>query len=191
MERVVRVNARTGAIETAPVRDEVSRWGGRGLIANVIGRDVSPVCDPLGRGNRLIFAPGWLGGSSVAASGRLSVGAKSPLTGGIKEANVGGEAGQKLARIGVRSLVVEDAPDEPRPRILILSRGGGEWLEDRSLDGLGVRETLRRLRERFGASHGLVASGPRGRGRWRRRASRRPMPTAFRCGTLRAEALAQ
>ena len=162
MDRIVRVNARTGAIETAPVPEELARWGGRGLIARVIGREVAPVCDPLGRRNRLILAPGWLGGSAVAASGRLSVGAKSPLTGGIKEANVGGEAGQKLARIGVRALIVEDAPDEPEGRILLLSRAGAEWVDGIGLLGAGVRETFRRLRERFGSTHGLVAIGPAG-----------------------------
>jgi aldehyde:ferredoxin oxidoreductase len=92
----------------------------------------------------------------------LSVGAKSPLTGGVKEANVGGEAGQKLARIGVRALIVEDAPDVPECRILLLSRDGAEWMEEPSLAGIGVRETFVRLRERFGPSHGLVTIGPAG-----------------------------
>ena len=90
MERIVRVNARTGAISSEPVAEEMARRGGRQLIAGMLTREVPPVCDPMGRWNKLVFAPGWLGGTPVAASGRLSVGGKSPLTDGIKEANVGG-----------------------------------------------------------------------------------------------------
>jgi len=162
MERVVRVNARTGTIETKPVSEGLARCGGRQSIAHVMSREVPPICNPLGRANKLIFAPGWLGGTTVATSGRLSIGAKSPLTGGIKEANVGGEAGQKLARIGVRALVIEDAPDDVQSCVLFLSSGKEEWIDDASLTGLGVRETLGRLRERFGSSCGLLVIGPAG-----------------------------
>jgi len=161
-ERVVRVNARTGTIESTPVSKESSRLGGRQRIARTMTAEVPPICEPLGRANRLVFAPGWLGGTSVATSGRLSIGGKSPLTGGIKEANVGGEAGQKLARIGVRALVIEDAADDDLSRVLRLSSGEAGWVDDASLAGCGVRETLARLRERFGARCGLLAIGPAG-----------------------------
>jgi len=162
MERIVRVNARTGAISSEPVAEEMARWGGRQLIAGMLTREVPPVCDPMGRWNKLVFAPGWLGGTPVAASGRLSVGGKSPLTDGIKEANVGGEAGQKLARIGLRALVIEDGDGSPGSRVLFLSRERAEWVDDLALAGLGVRETLRRLRERYGPSCGLLVIGPAG-----------------------------
>ena len=162
MERIVRVNARTGAIEASSLPAELERLGGRQLIAHAMRAEVSPICHPLGTRNRLIFAPGWLGGTSVATSGRLSIGGKSPLTGGIKEANVGGEAGQKLARIGVRALVVEGAPSAPEPRTLFLSRNEMKWVDDPSLAGCGVRETLARLRERFGPRCGLLVIGPAG-----------------------------
>lgn len=162
MERYVLVNARTGEIDSVDVPAARRLWGGRQLIAHTMCQDVSPICDSLGRDNQLIFAPGWLGGSSVSTSGRLSVGAKSPLTGGIKEANVGGEAGQKLARIGVRGLFIMDAPDQTSPRILHLSAGKGEWIDAPELEGVGVRETLTRLRERFGTHCGLLVIGPSG-----------------------------
>jgi len=162
MERIVRVNARTGTIDAAEVPAEMERLGGRQLIAHAMRADVSPICDPLGSRNRLIFAPGWLGGTSVATSGRLSIGGKSPLTGGIKEANVGGEAGQKLARIGVRALIVEDGPKTSEPRVLFLSQNEMKWVDDPALAGCGVRETLARLRERFGPRCGFLVIGPAG-----------------------------
>ena len=52
-----------------------------------------PGCDALGPDNMLVMAPGVLAGTAAPTSGRISVGGKSPLTGGIKEANAGGQPG--------------------------------------------------------------------------------------------------
>ncbi len=162
MERIIRVNTHTGEIATTPVPERMARLGGRGLIADIMVDEVSPICHPLGRGNKLIFAPGLLGGTPVPASGRLSIGGKSPLTGGIKESNVGGEAGQKLARIGVRALILEDAPDEPTARILYLNKDRVEWIDDDPIAGRSVQDSLTLLHKRFGPSCGLLVIGPAG-----------------------------
>ena len=66
-----------------------------------------PKADPLGAENKLIFSAGILAGTTVPNTGRLSVGAKSPLTNGIKEANAGGSAAQKIARLGFQAVVIE------------------------------------------------------------------------------------
>ena len=162
MERIVRVNARSGEIASMAIPEKMALWGGRQLIANILADEVDPGCAPLGRGNKLIFAPGWLGGTAVPMTGRLSVGAKSPLTGGIKESNVGGEAGQRLARAGVRALIVEDAPDDVEARILWIGRETARWIDDLSLARCRVRESLARLRERFGERCGYLVIGPAG-----------------------------
>lgn len=162
MERIVRVNARSGDTTSAPIPEKMAMWGGRQLIAHVMTDEVNPACTALGRGNKLIFAPGWLGGTAVPMTGRLSIGAKSPLTGGIKESNVGGDAGQRLARAGVRMLILEDAPDGPAARVLWINRSSAQWIEDLPLAGCRVRETLARLRERFGERCGVLAIGPAG-----------------------------
>jgi aldehyde:ferredoxin oxidoreductase len=162
MERIVRVNARSGDIESAPILERMAMWGGRQLIAHLMTDEVNPACSPLGRENKLIFAPGWLGGTAVPMTGRLSIGAKSPLTGGIKESNVGGDAGQRLARAGVRALILEDAPDEPAARVLWINRSSAQWIDDLPLARCRVRETLARLRERFGERCGFLVIGPAG-----------------------------
>jgi len=162
MERIVRVNARSGGITSEPIPETMALWGGRQLIAHVMTHEVPPACPPLGRGNKLIFAPGWLGGTAVPMTGRLSIGAKSPLTGGIKESNVGGDAGQRLARAGVRALILEDAPDEPSARVLWINQTSAEWIDDLALAHCRVRESLARLRERFGDRCGFLVIGPAG-----------------------------
>ena len=46
-------------IETVP--ESWKKLGGRGLIAQVLLDEVHAECEPLGPGNKLIFAPGLLG----------------------------------------------------------------------------------------------------------------------------------
>ena len=51
-------------------------------------------------------------GTSAPTSARVSVGGKSPLTGGIKEANAGTTWAADLAVMGIKALVVEGQPAE-------------------------------------------------------------------------------
>jgi aldehyde:ferredoxin oxidoreductase len=136
--------------------------GGRGLSARIINTEVVPTCHPLGRENKLVFAPGLLTGSGAPSSGRLSVGGKSPLTAGIKEANVGGTAGQKIARLGLRAIVVEGQPEKGRLFILRIDSQGGSILPADELAGLGNYATARKLRERYGEKVGILSIGPAG-----------------------------
>jgi aldehyde:ferredoxin oxidoreductase len=109
-DRIVRVNMRTLKITEEPVPQKWAAFGGRAMTSAIVSEEVPPTCVALGPTNKLVFAPGLLGGTSAPISGRLSVGAKSPLTGTIKESNAGGQAGQILARLGIRALVIEDKP---------------------------------------------------------------------------------
>ena len=90
--------------------------GGRALSSRILLEECDANCEPLGADNLLILAPGVLSGSSAPTSGRLSVGGKSPLTGGIKEANVGGDAGQDLMKLGYRAIIVTGRPSDPESR---------------------------------------------------------------------------
>ena len=82
------------SVKAEDVPEEDQGLGGRGLTSAIVAKEVDPTCSPIGPSNKLAFASGLLGGTNCANSGRISVGAKSPLTGGIKEANSGGQAGE-------------------------------------------------------------------------------------------------
>jgi aldehyde:ferredoxin oxidoreductase len=62
------------------------------------------------------MAPGVMSGTTAPTSGRISIGAKSPLTNGIKEANAGGNPGQDLMKLGIRAVVVKGQPADPNRR---------------------------------------------------------------------------
>src|SRR5579859_3039546 len=101
------VDLTTGATRLRPLADPLA--GGRLLTAQLITELVDPHTDPLGPANVLVFAAGALAGRRVSTAGRLSVGGLSPLTRGIKEANAGGMAGDSLAHLGYRALVLSGA----------------------------------------------------------------------------------
>lgn len=162
MRNILRVNTRTGEIRTAACSGDELRWGGRALIAHLLLREVRPGCDPLGRENKLIVASGLLGDSPVTTAGRCSLGGKSPLTGGVKEANVGGEPGKKMARLGLRAVVLEDAPEAPEPRVLLIARDRFALVSAPELQGARVAETFDLLRERFGEHTAFFCIGPAG-----------------------------
>ncbi len=162
MEWIVRVNTKTGKILKEKASQEEMHWGGRLLISKFLLREVPPTCDPLGRYNKLIVAPGLLGGSSVTTTGKFSVGGKSPLTRGVKESDVGGEAGRKIAALGIKALVLEELPDAPTTTVLKVALDRIELIEMPELKGRLVSETIRILRERFDKQAGIVCIGPAG-----------------------------
>ena len=105
-DKIFRVNMSDLSTKVEPVPAAWLGLGGRGLTSTVVATEVIPTCQPLGRHNKLVIAPGLLSGTPAANSGRLSCGAKSPLTGTIKEANAGGTSAQMLAKLGVKALIV-------------------------------------------------------------------------------------
>jgi aldehyde:ferredoxin oxidoreductase len=162
MKWIIRVNTRTGEISKKEASQEEERWGGRFLISKFLLREVPPACDPLGRFNKLIVAPGLLGDTMVTTTGKFSVGGKSPLTHGVKESDVGGEAGKKIARLGIKALVLEDLPEKSNPKVLILNSKETRLSEFPELRGKFVSETIRLLREEFGREVGIICIGPAG-----------------------------
>jgi len=163
MDKILRVDTRKRRIDVLPVTEEETRWGGRGLIAHVLLREVPPTCEPTGRRNKLIFASGLLADTNVTTVGQMSIGGKSPLTGGAKECNIGGGAGRRLARLGVRALIIEDTPAETgRTDVLEIRAEGSCLVEAPELKGKLVDETIAALRVKYGSKVGIFCIGPAG-----------------------------
>ena len=90
MMQIWRVNTKSQTFSIDDTPESWKRLGGRGLSAKILLDEVDPECNPLGLKNKLIFAPGLLTGHRLSSLDRISIGGKSPLTGGVKEANAGG-----------------------------------------------------------------------------------------------------
>ncbi|MDH3518963.1 MAG: hypothetical protein OEM49_00775 [Myxococcales bacterium] len=115
-DRLIRVDMTRQTASIEPFPDAWKLLGGRALSARILLEECDATCDPLGPDNVLVLAPGVLAGTSAPTSGRLSVGGKSPLTNGIKEANVGGNPGQDLMKLGFRAIVVTGQPADAERR---------------------------------------------------------------------------
>jgi len=120
MRELLRVNMNDLSVKLEPVPEGWAKYGGRALTDAIVYHEVPADADALGPQAKLVFAPGTLGGTTAPNGGRLSVGAKSPLTGGIKESNVGGQAAHALARIGLTALVIEGVPADKDARYLLV-----------------------------------------------------------------------
>ena len=143
-----------------PVPETWEHLGGRGLLARILLDEVNPTCDPLGPSNKLIFAPGLLVGHMLSSTDRISIGGKSPLTGGVKEANAGGRTGLQLTHLGIKALIIENQPVKSGWWLLHLSADGGRFESANELSGLGVYQTAPKLLDRFGEKVAIALIGP-------------------------------
>jgi aldehyde:ferredoxin oxidoreductase len=162
MNTVIRVNTRTRQVTSHPVTDEETRWGGRSFIAHLLLREVPPTCEPTGRRNKLIVASGLLADTGVTTTGQLSIGGKSPLTGGVKECNTGGIAGKRLARLGIRALILEETPAAPVTDVVVIGARGSRLEPFPELKGTLVDQAVSMLRAKYGEAVGIICIGPAG-----------------------------
>jgi aldehyde:ferredoxin oxidoreductase len=148
--QIWRVNAKTQQLTCEPVPEGWQHLGGRGLLARILVDEGVATCDPLGPHNKLIFAPGLLVGHMLSSCDRISVGAKSPLTGGIKESNAGGSTGLKITYLGIAALILEDQPTDDGWWVLHLSKAGARFDAAGEAAGKGVYAAAPLLRARYG-----------------------------------------
>lgn len=160
---IVRVDMNTEKITLEEIEPSFTGMGGRGLTSFFISKEVPPNCDPLGTENKLVFAPGFFSGSSLVNTSRFSIGAKSPLTGGIKESNVGGTIAADLACTGVSAVIVEGQAAKGQHFILKIDKQGNAALEDAThLWGKKTYDLVAAIKQAHGDHISISCIGPAG-----------------------------
>ncbi|MFH0823563.1 MAG: aldehyde ferredoxin oxidoreductase C-terminal domain-containing protein, partial [Pseudomonadota bacterium] len=113
--------------------------------------------------NKLIFAPGILTGASIVNTSRISIGAKSPLTGTIKESNAGGTAAADLAHAGITAVVVEgQAPDGELYLLRIDKQGQARLQPAKDYKGMRTYAFTDTMHLTFGKRNAVLCIGPAG-----------------------------
>ncbi len=161
MFSTLRINTATRTVKKEEHSSKEYLLGGRSLSSRLVSREVPADCDPLGKKNALFFCNGALSGTAVSSSDRISIGGKSPLTGGIKESNAGGIVGTVMARQGLRCITLEDAPPRDAAwQVVVIGKDGVEFSDGDFLAGKGVYEKSELLSEKFGSKVGCITIGP-------------------------------
>lgn len=164
MDKILRINmgAEGGPKASEEPLGDYAGLGGRALTSAIVSKEVPPSCHPLGADNKLVIAPGLLSGTTAAISGRLSVGCKSPLTGGIKESNAGGQPSQMLARLGYAAIVLEGKPADDTLYKVSIDQDGVKITPDNSLKMLGNYDLVEKMKGEYGDKIGCISIGPAG-----------------------------
>jgi aldehyde:ferredoxin oxidoreductase len=161
-EKIWRVDIEKCEYQIQNTPAEWIRLGGRGLTSRILLDEVPPTCNPLGPFNELILAPGLLAGHALSSADRLSVGGKSPLTGGIKESNAGGTTARQMARLAIKALIIQGQPQEDTWYTLLIDGQQVHFVNANPLLGLGIYETAKRLRKQYGEKAAIALIGPGG-----------------------------
>ncbi len=167
-DKLIRVDMTNQAVTVEPFPAEWKLLGGRALSGRILLDECDPTCDPLGPDNVFVLAPGALAGSAAPTSGRISVGAKSPLTKGIKEANSGGNPGQHLTKCGYRAIVVKGQPSNPDARFgLSVTADEVKLVPADDLKGMWNYALCESLASIYADSASFITIGPAGEQRLR------------------------
>ncbi|MFX1445790.1 MAG: aldehyde ferredoxin oxidoreductase N-terminal domain-containing protein, partial [Promethearchaeota archaeon] len=149
-KKILRVNMTNLETKYEDVPEAYAVAGGRGLTSAIVAAEVPPDCHPLGPSAKVVFAPGLVTGTRAPSCGRISVGGKSPLTGGIKEANAGTNFAHSIAKLRIAAIIVEGQAKKDDYYLLKINKDGAELISANKYAGKGLYDTFKKIRGEFG-----------------------------------------
>jgi len=160
--QILRVNLTTKTFRVETFTEEFAhKWiGGRGFAAKILYDELKPGIDPLGPDNKFIVAVGPIAGIPAPNTGKAVVAAKSPMTGGYGDGNLGTRITEHLRKCGYDALIVEGRAD--RPTLLYLENDKVEFVPAGEVWGKGTYETNDWIYAKYGRGVGVLNIGQGG-----------------------------
>ncbi|MDH4198327.1 MAG: aldehyde ferredoxin oxidoreductase family protein [Candidatus Aminicenantes bacterium] len=160
--RILRVNLTTKKVRVDGFDEAFARkWvGGRGFAAKILFDELKPGVDPLGPDNKFVVAVGPIAGIPAPNTGKTVVAAKSPITGGYGDGNLGTRVTEHLRKAGYDALVVEGRAE--KPTLLLIEDDKVEFVPVDELWGKGTFETNDWIYARYGKGVGVLNIGQGG-----------------------------
>ncbi len=161
MREHLHIDLSSHTVRRETLTGEAIAHAGRYLIARTLVDAGIASVDPRSPDNPLIFSVGPFAGTNFSNANRISVGCRSPLTGGIKEANAGGSFGFAMGQLGLAGFTLNGASDEWT--VIHLALDGTVTFESAD-DYLGLSNfaCARMLHEAYGKKASLALCGPVG-----------------------------
>ncbi len=161
MRKYLHISLNDRSIDEQELHGEAIVRGGRYLIAKTLLARGAATVEPLSPDNPLIFSAGPFAGTNFSNGNRISVGCKSPLTGGIKEANSGGNFSLALGQLHLAGLTLYGASAD---WVVIHIAKGGEISFDSAEPylGRGNVDAAALLKQKYGKKVSLALCGPVG-----------------------------
>jgi aldehyde:ferredoxin oxidoreductase len=160
--RILRVNLSTRTYQAeAFAEDFAHKWvGGRGFAVKILYDELAPGIDPLGPDNKFILAVGPIAGIPAPNTGKAVVAAKSPITGGYGDGNLGTRITEHLRKCGYDALIVEGRAE--RPTMLYIEDDKVEFLPADEVWGKGTYATNDWIYAKYGKGVGVLNIGQGG-----------------------------
>jgi aldehyde:ferredoxin oxidoreductase len=158
----LRVNLTTQTSRSEPFSEEFAHtWiGGRGFAAKILYDELAPGIDPLGPENKLVVAVGPISGIPAPNTGKTIVAAKSPITGGYGDGNLGTRVTDNIRKAGYDALIIEGRAE--RPTMLYVEDDRVEFLPADEVWGKGTYETNDWIYAKYGKGVGVLNIGQAG-----------------------------
>ena len=149
-------------LEKKPIEEDYLVLGGHSLVAHFLSKEVPSACDPLGAENSMVFCLGFFAGTPLTTAHRVSVGCKSPLTGGVKESSVGGTLGQYMANHGYKMISIHGLPKGALKYLHIAKDGTAELLDAAEFKECGTYDFVDAMHKKYGEKISVAVIGPDG-----------------------------
>jgi len=161
MRKFLTINLNDKSVDTEEMDAEAIVRAGRYFIVKTLLERGAATLDPLSPENPLIFSAGPFAGTNFSNANRISVGCKSPLTGGIKEANGGGTFAFALGQLEIAGFTLDGASDDWV--VIRITKDHGITFEDaETYMGKGNFEAAEMLHDKYGDKVSLALCGPVG-----------------------------
>ena len=161
MRTYLHINLRDRSVRKEELHGEDIIRVGRHYIAKTLLKNGVATVDPLSPENQLIFSAGPFAGTNFSNANRISVGCKSPLTGGIKEANSGGTFAFALGQLEMAGLTLYGAASDWTV-IRITKEGDISYDSAEPYMGLGNDEAAALIFKTYGEKVSFALCGPVG-----------------------------
>ncbi|MCS7103562.1 MAG: aldehyde ferredoxin oxidoreductase family protein, partial [Candidatus Korarchaeum sp.] len=157
--KILRIDLSKGksVVQDLDPKIAVDFLGGRGFAIKTLWDELPRRTDPLSPQNLLILATGPLTGISMPSSGKLVVAAKSPLTGGYGDGNIGTRASVQMKKAGYDAVIISGKAE--KPSIIVVEDGVVEIKESRDLWGLNTYKVQEELEKQYGRNSGILVIG--------------------------------